>query len=189
MLFRSSMQRDVLAIGPGLGRFTGDIEWLRRLWEETACPLVLDADGLNILAEVDYSNWAQREHPVILTPHPGEMARLAGRSTAEVQTDRIGLALAYASEHQVTLVLKGAHTVIATPGGQVYVNTTGHPGMGTGGAGDVLTGVISGLLAQGLNAAQAATFGVYLHGLAGEKVARERENPVSLIAGDMIEAL
>ncbi|ASA25360.1 NAD(P)H-hydrate dehydratase [Paenibacillus donghaensis] len=188
-LLRLSGQRDVLAIGPGLGRFAGDTEWLRRLWEGTACPLVLDADALNILAEADYSGWAQRKHPVILTPHPGEMARLAGRSTAEVQADRIGLALAYAAEHQVTLVLKGAHTVIATSEGQAYVNTTGHPGMGTGGAGDVLTGVISGLLAQGLNAAQAAAFGVYLHGEAGEKAACERGNPASLIAGDIIEAL
>lgn len=188
-LLKLSADRGVMAVGPGLGRFDKDAQWLRDLWEGTDCPLVIDADALNILAEADYSNWAVRHHPVILTPHPGEMARLAKVTTAEVQRDRIGLALAYAAEHGVTLVLKGAHTVIATPEGQAYVNTTGHPGMGTGGAGDVLTGIISGLLAQGLNAIQAAAFGVYLHGLAGERAARQRNHPAALIAGDIVEAL
>lgn len=188
-ILKLSADRDVVAVGPGLGRFEGDADWLRKLWEGTDCPLVIDADALNILAEADYSNWAIRHHPVILTPHPGEMARLANLTTAEVQRDRISHAAAYAVEHDVTLVLKGAHTVIATPEGQAYVNTTGHPGMGTGGAGDVLTGMISGLLAQGLNATQAATFGVYLHGLAGERAARQRNHPSALIAGDIIEAL
>ncbi|WP_339268427.1 NAD(P)H-hydrate dehydratase [Paenibacillus sp. FSL R5-0470] len=188
-LLRLSKERDVLAIGPGLGRFEADTEWLRNLWEETDCPLVIDADALNILAEADYKSWASRRHPVILTPHPGEMARLASITTAEVQRDRISLAMGYAKEHGVTLVLKGAHTVIATPEGQAYVNTTGHPGMGTGGAGDVLTGIISSLLAQGLNEAQSAAFGVYLHGLAGERAARQRNNPAAIIAGDIIEAL
>ncbi|MBT2289990.1 NAD(P)H-hydrate dehydratase [Paenibacillus albidus] len=188
-VLRLSEGRDVMAVGPGLGRFEGDAAWLRTLWEGTACPLVIDADGLNILAEADYANWASRSHPVILTPHPGEMARLAGVTTAEVQSDRIGLAMAYAQKHGITLVLKGAHTVIAMPGGQAYVNITGHPGMGTGGAGDVLTGIISGLLAQGLDAAQAAAFGVYLHGLAGERAARQLNHPAAVLAGDIIEAL
>ncbi|OME68919.1 bifunctional ADP-dependent (S)-NAD(P)H-hydrate dehydratase/NAD(P)H-hydrate epimerase [Paenibacillus odorifer] len=188
-LLKLSKERDVLAIGPGLGRFEADTEWLRNLWEGTDCPLVIDADALNILADADYKSWASRRHPVILTPHPGEMARLASITTAEVQRDRISLAMGYAKEHKVTLVLKGAHTVIATPEGQAYVNTTGHPGMGTGGAGDVLTGIISSLLAQGLNEAQSATFGVYLHGLAGERAARQRNNPAAIIAGDIIEAL
>jgi NAD(P)H-hydrate epimerase len=188
-LLKLSKERDVLAVGPGLGRFEADTEWLRNLWEETDCPLVIDADALNILAEADYKGWASRRHPVILTPHPGEMARLARITTTEVQRDRIGLAMAYAKEYGITLVLKGAHTVIATPEGQAYVNTTGHPGMGTGGAGDVLTGLISSLLAQGLNATQAAVFGVYLHGLAGERAARQRNNPAAIIAGDIIEAL
>lgn len=188
-LVKLSADRDVVAVGPGLGRFEGDTDWLRCLWEGIDRPLVIDADALNILAEADYKSWARRRHPVILTPHPGEMARLAGLTTAEVQRDRIGLALGYAKEHGVTLVLKGAHTVIATPEGQAYVNTTGHPGMGTGGAGDVLTGMISSLLAQGLNATQAAAFGVFLHGLAGERAARQRNNPASILAGDIVEAL
>lgn len=187
-VLRLSASRDCTAIGPGLGRFEEDTEWLRRLWEETDGPMVIDADALNILADTDYRSWSRR-HPVILTPHPGEMARLAGISTAEVQRDRIGIALSYAVQHRVILVLKGAHTVIATPEGQAYINITGHPGMGTGGAGDVLTGIISGLLAQGLDADQAAAFGVYLHGLAGERAARKRNHPSALIAGDIIEAL
>lgn len=188
-LLKLSKSRDVIAVGPGLGRFERDTEWLRSLWEDMDRPLVIDADALNILAEADYKSWTRRTHPVILTPHPGEMARLAGLTTAEVQRDRIGLALSYAKTHEVTLVLKGAHTVIATPDGQAYVNTTGHPGMGTGGAGDVLTGMISSLLAQGLNATQAAAFGVFLHGQAGERAARQRNNPAAIIAGDIVEAL
>ncbi|WP_343856309.1 ADP/ATP-dependent (S)-NAD(P)H-hydrate dehydratase, partial [Paenibacillus motobuensis] len=122
--------------------------------------------------------------------HPGEMARLAGLATAEVQRDRIGLARRFATEHGVTLVLKGARSVIAAPDGRVYVNVTGHPGMATGGSGDVLTGIITAMLAQGLDAVQAAAFGAYLHGLAGEQAAAARSgNPASLLAGDIIEAL
>ncbi|KGE19616.1 bifunctional ADP-dependent NAD(P)H-hydrate dehydratase/NAD(P)H-hydrate epimerase [Paenibacillus wynnii] len=188
-VLKLSAERDVTAAGPGLGRFAGDTEWLRSIWEGTDCPLVLDADALNILAETDYRIWTSRRHPVILTPHPGEMARLAGISTVEVQRNRIQLALDYAREYSVTLVLKGAHTVIATPEGQAFINTTGSPAMGTGGAGDVLTGMISGLLAQGLNATQAAAFGVYLHGLAGERASHQRQDPSALMAGDIIEAL
>ncbi|AIQ10930.1 bifunctional ADP-dependent NAD(P)H-hydrate dehydratase/NAD(P)H-hydrate epimerase [Paenibacillus durus] len=182
-------KKDVLAVGPGIGRFQEDKEWLKRIWEGAECPLVVDADALNILAECDYRSWKSRREPVILTPHPGEMARLAGVSTMEIQRDRIGLALSYARERGVILVLKGAHTVIASPDGRIFVNTTGHPGMATGGAGDCLTGIIAGLLAQGLEGVQAAAFGVYLHGLAGEKAALLRDDPASVIASDIIEAL
>ncbi|MGG4218985.1 NAD(P)H-hydrate dehydratase [Paenibacillus jamilae] len=190
-LLQLAQARDVLAVGPGLGRFAGDTGWLRRLWEEYRGPLVLDADVLNILAaagpEVDA--WKSRDAAIVLTPHPGEMARLLGISTAEVQRDRITHAREYARTRGVTLVLKGARTVIACPDGKAYVNTTGHAGMATGGAGDVLTGIIAGLLAQGLNASQAAAFGVYLHGAAGETAAHHRQHPASVVAGDIIEAL
>lgn len=125
----------------------------------------------------------------MLTPHPGEMARLTGLSTAEVQRDRIDLARRYAEEHGVTLVLKGARTVVATPDGVVYVNTTGNPGMATGGTGDVLAGVIAGLLAQRLTAEQAAAFGVWLHGAAGDRAAAERSAPASILAGDLLRCL
>ncbi|MCP3808425.1 NAD(P)H-hydrate dehydratase [Paenibacillus sp. Lou8.1] len=190
-LLQLAQARDVLAVGPGLGRFAGDTGWLRRLWEEYGGPLVLDADALNILASAgpELEAWKPRSAAVVLTPHPGEMARLLGIPTAEVQRDRITHAREYARKRGVTLVLKGARTVIACPDGTAYVNTTGHAGMATGGAGDVLTGIIAGLLAQGLNASQAAAFGVYLHGAAGETAARHRQYPASVIAGDIIEAL
>ncbi|MCJ8011920.1 NAD(P)H-hydrate dehydratase [Paenibacillus sp. KQZ6P-2] len=182
--------RDVLAIGPGLGRFNGDGEWLRTLWEGTECQLVVDADALNMLADCkDYSTWNARKTDTVLTPHPGEMARLAGMSTKEIQRDRIGAAVKYAAAHQVTLVLKGARTIIAAPDGSAYVNITGNAGMATGGSGDVLTGIIAGLLAQGFTGLQAAAYGVYLHGLAGDAAAARRGNMLSLIAGDLIEAL
>ncbi len=190
-LLRLLEARDVLAIGPGLGRFPGEDGFLRAVWEGAPRPLVVDVDALNILAAAGApAAWPRRDAAAILTPHPGEMARLAGLSTAEVQRDRIGLARRYAVQHGVTLVLKGARTVVAAPDGRVFVNVTGHPGMATGGSGDVLTGLIAGLLAQGLDAVQAAAFGVYLHGQAGERAAAARKgNPASLIAGDIIEAL
>ncbi len=189
-LLKLAEKMDVLAVGPGLGRFEGDVEWLRELWTGTDLPLVIDADGLNILADGGFTaqSWGRREQ-VVLTPHPGEMGRLLGIPTAELQQDRIGAARRYAAEHGVTLVLKGARTVVAAPDGAVFVNTTGHPGMSTGGTGDVLTGTISGLIAQGLSPLQAAAFGVYLHGRAGERAAELREHPASLLAGDVIEAL
>ncbi|KHF36018.1 Bifunctional NAD(P)H-hydrate repair enzyme Nnr [Paenibacillus sp. P1XP2] len=175
---------------PGLGRFEGDGRWLRRIWEQSERPLVVDADALNMLADCkDLPVWQGRKADAVLTPHPGEMARLTGLSVKEVQRDRIGSASLYAATHRVTLVLKGARTVIAGPDGTVYVNTTGNAGMATAGSGDVLTGIIAGLLAQGLDGVQAAAYGVYLHGLAGDAAAERRGHPSSLIAGDLIEAL
>lgn len=189
-VLRLMQARDVLAVGPGLGRFPGEAGFLRALWEGIPRPLVVDADALNILAAAGgLAAWQRRDAATVLTPHPGEMARLAGLSTAEVQRDRLGLAGRFAEQHGVTLVLKGARTVIADPGGRVYVNTTGHPGMATGGSGDVLTGIIASLLAQGLSGIQAAALGVYLHGLAGERAAMARWSSGSLLAGDIIEAL
>ncbi|WP_160039008.1 NAD(P)H-hydrate dehydratase [Paenibacillus sp. USDA918EY] len=182
--------RSVLAVGPGLGRFDGDGRWLRHIWEQSECPLVVDGDALNMLADcAEFPSWRARKADTVLTPHPGEMARLTGLSAKEIQRDRIGAAARYAAAHRVTLVLKGARTVIAAPDGTAYVNTTGHPGMATAGAGDVLTGIIAGLLAQGLSGVQAAAYGVFLHGLAGEAAAVLRGHPSSLIAGDLIEAL
>ncbi|MFK0525501.1 NAD(P)H-hydrate dehydratase [Paenibacillus illinoisensis] len=191
-VLRLAKSRDVIATGPGLGRFEGDTGWLRRLWQQTDRPLVIDADALNMLADAGRAgprDWGRRSAATILTPHPGEMGRLLGMPTPEVQRDRIGHAARYAREQGVTLVLKGARTVIAAPSGEAYINTTGHAGMATGGAGDVLTGIIAGLLAQGLSAEQAAAFGVYLHGQAAEQAAQLRGDPASLLAGDIIDAL
>ncbi|MFI2856061.1 NAD(P)H-hydrate dehydratase [Paenibacillus sp. JSM ZJ436] len=182
--------RDVLAAGPGIGRFSGDGRWLRRLWEQSTVPLVLDADALNALAAAeDFADWAPRDSETVLTPHPGEMARLSGMTISQVQQDRIGAAIGYAVRHGVTLVLKGSRTVVAGPDGRAFVNVTGHPGMATGGTGDVLTGIIAGLLAQGLSGPQAAALGVRLHGLAGERAAALRGHFSSVTAGDLIEAL
>lgn len=189
-VLRLMQARDVLAVGPGLGRFPGEAGFLRALWEGIPRPLVVDADALNILAAAGgLAAWQRRDAATVLTPHPGEMARLAGLSTAEAQRDRLGLARRFAEQHDVTLVLKGARTVVADPGGRVFVNTTGHPGMATGGSGDVLTGIIASLLAQGLSGIQAAALGVYLHGLAGERAASKRWTSASLLAGDIVEAL
>jgi len=187
--------RDALAIGPGLGRFADDTAWLRRIWElsgEAGLPLVLDADALNILADAqDIASWTRRsaEAPVIVTPHPGEMARLSGLTTAQVQENRLRVARDYAARHGVYVVLKGAASIVACPDGTAYVNTTGNPGMATGGAGDVLTGIIGGLLAQGWTAEQAAAFGTWKHGLAGDLAAHKRSVTASLIASDIIEQL
>ncbi|GIP41164.1 bifunctional NAD(P)H-hydrate repair enzyme Nnr [Paenibacillus sp. J31TS4] len=182
--------RDALALGPGMGRYADDSQWLRAIWEGARCPLLLDADALNMLADApDFALWPRREAPTVLTPHPGEMARLAKLTTADVQRDRIGIARRYAQEHGVTLVLKGARTVVATPKGVVYVNTTGNPGMAKGGTGDVLSGVIASLLAQGMSAEQAAVYGVWRHGAAGDRAAEVRSSRDSLLASDLIENL
>nr|WP_245363560.1 NAD(P)H-hydrate dehydratase [Cohnella thailandensis] len=193
--------KQALVIGPGMGRWNKDGAWLRTLWESLpgSLPLVLDADALNMLAAAEapgqdaggepFAAWPRRAVPVVLTPHPGEMARMCGLSVREAQRDRIGLARRYAEEHGVIVVLKGARTVVAEPGGRVYVNVTGNPGMATGGSGDVLAGLIGGLLAQGLSPVQAAAAGVYLHGAAGDRAANVRPSQASLLAGDIIERL
>lgn len=182
--------RQAAVIGPGLGRFAGDVDWLRALWEGTDIPLVLDADALNMLADADdLTAWRKRKGAVILTPHPGEMARLSKLATAQVQANRIETARQLADLLRVHIVLKGAGTVIATPDGVTYVNPTGNPGMATGGSGDVLAGMIGSLLAQGLDADRAACLGVWLHGAAGDRAAAKRNQPYSLIASDLIEEL
>lgn len=183
-------KKAAIVIGPGMGRFSGDSAWLRAIWEGTSCPLVVDADALNMIADAaDFASWRSRSAAVILTPHPGEMERLLGVPVHEVQRDRIGLARRYAVQHGVTLVLKGTRTVCATPEGVVYVNTTGNPGMATAGAGDVLAGLLGSLLAQRLTAEQAACLGVYWHGAAGDRASAKRHSAGSLIASDIIEEL
>ncbi|MBW5447986.1 NAD(P)H-hydrate dehydratase [Cohnella sp. CFH 77786] len=183
--------KQAVVAGPGMGRWTGDSAWLRELWESASAPIVLDADALNMLADAgeSFAEWPRRTRPAVLTPHPGEMARLCGLTVREVQRDRIGCARRYAELHGVTIALKGARTVVAGPDGSAYVNTTGNPGMATGGSGDVLAGVIGALLAQGLDAVQAAAAGVYWHGAAGDRAAAARFTSASLIAGDIVDAL
>jgi len=192
-LLAAAAGKAAMVVGPGMGRFNGDSAWLRRLWEGAQCPMVVDADALNMIADAaDFAAWGRREAAVVMTPHPGEMARLAGVPVHEVQRDRIGLARRYAVQHGVTLVLKGARTVCASPDGVVFVNTTGNPGMATAGAGDVLAGMIGSLLAQNHTALQAACLAVYLHGAAGDRALAARKTALfaqALIASDIIQQL
>src|SRR5262245_61899163 len=161
----------VVVAGPGLGHGHGPQTVVRTLVSQLAIPLVLDADGLNALAG-DLSPLHHRTGPAILTPHPGEFARLAGCDTASVQADRAGQAARFAADHKVTLVLKG-HGSIVTDGRRGYVNSTGNPGLATGGTGDVLAGLTAAMLAQGLEVFAAAQLGVFVHGRAGDLAAAD----------------
>lgn len=179
--------KSVLAMGPGLGQEEKTAEAIRRIAGEVALPLVLDADGINAFAG-RAADLAGRSAETVLTPHPGELGRLLGISTSEVQEDRIAAARRASVEAEAVVVLKGHRTLVATPGGEVHVNPTGNPGMASGGTGDVLTGLIAGLLAQGLGALDAARLGVYLHGLAGD-LAAARTGEAALAAGDLLTYL
>jgi hydroxyethylthiazole kinase-like uncharacterized protein yjeF len=178
--------KSIVAMGPGLTTHPETVGVVQRLYRAMAMPMVIDADGLNALAG---SEWTGSGDPRVLTPHPGEMSRLAGISTAEVQQDRVATARGFATKIGVHVVLKGNRTLIASPNGDVMVNPTGSPAMATGGTGDILTGLVAGLLAQfpqQMDAAIAAA--VYLHGLAGEIGARE-VGEKSLVATDLLRYL
>jgi hydroxyethylthiazole kinase-like uncharacterized protein yjeF len=177
----------VCAIGPGMSRYPEAGTIMRYVLERSGIPLVIDADGLNAL-EKDAAILKDRQVPIVLTPHPGEMARLTGKTIEEIQSGRLEIAQAFAQEWGVTLVLKGNKTTIANPSGEVYINISGNPGMATAGSGDVLTGIITGLIAQGLKPQDAAFAGVYLHGLAGD-LAAQIKGEWGLIAGDLISCL
>ena len=186
-LFGLAEGKEALALGPGMGTETGTQEVIERFVLETQIPMVLDADGLNAFAG-KIRDLSGRAGDLILTPHPGEMARLLGWSTAEVVEDRLGAVREAAKLSEAIVVLKGHLTLAAEPGGAVHVNPVGNPGMATGGSGDVLTGVIGGLLAQGYEAGEAARVGVFLHGLAGDLAAAEvGEN--GLAATDLVARL
>jgi hydroxyethylthiazole kinase-like uncharacterized protein yjeF len=179
--------KSALAVGPGLGQDAGTVAAIRRLAAAAELPLVLDADGINAFAGRP-EELAARRAPTVLTPHPGELGRLLGISTAEVQTDRPAAARRAAAATGAIVVLKGSLTLIAAPGGGLYVNPTGNPGMASGGTGDVLTGILGGLLAQRLEPLDAACLAVYLHGLAGDLALARLRGP-SLAAEDLIASL
>ena len=163
-----------LALGPGLGLNDQFSSVLEKVLRNIALPVILDADALNLIAlEPGILGWRQGRGPLILTPHPGEMARLCNLTTLEVQENRLELAVTKAIEWEAIIVLKGAITIVAAPDGRVFLNPTGNPGLGTGGTGDVLTGSILGWLAQGVQPLEAACLGVYLHGKAAELLAKE----------------
>lgn len=177
---------DVMALGPGLGRGDGVTQLVHAVLGRFDCPLVLDADGLNAL-EGNTTPLRGRRAPLVITPHPGEFARLSGHTIADIQTRRQQSAAEFAAEHGLVLVLKG-HGTVVTDGRRIYVNTTGNPGMATGGTGDVLTGLTAALLAQGLEPFAAAVLGVHRHGLAGD-LARDDLGEVGLIASDLLDYL
>jgi len=178
---------DVIAIGPGLGQGAGASELLAAVLRAWTGPLVPDADALNLLAA--HPEAAETEHGAwILTPHPGEMARLAAVPIAEVEADRVGFASRLAARWQSTLVLKGVPTIVAMPAGRVWLNPTGDPAMAAGGMGDVLTGAIAGLMGQGVSPGDAAVAGVYLHGLAGQLAAATLGGP-GILAREVADAL
>jgi hydroxyethylthiazole kinase-like uncharacterized protein yjeF len=161
----------VVGIGPGLGQEGTTPQWVRTFVGRVTLPMVIDADALNALAGRTsmLKDAAKKGRTIVLTPHPGEMARLVEMSVKEVEVDRVGLARRFATEHGVTLVLKGWRTLVAHPDGQVAVNTTGNPSMAKGGSGDILTGIVSAMLAQyPENVASAVEAAVFLHGLAGD---------------------
>lgn len=179
--------KQALVIGPGLARGPETARVLGALLEEISIPTVLDADGLNAFAgSVETLDKAKGE--LLLTPHPGEMARLIGKSNAEVNADRVGVARSFATQHSVVLLLKGARSVISRHDGAVFINPTGNPGMATGGTGDVLAGITGALLAQGLTPEDAAVVGAWAHGAAGD-VAASRRGLLGLVASDLIEHL
>jgi len=186
VLLDAAEGKAVLAIGPGLGQEAATAAAIRRVVLECPLPLVLDADGVNAFAG-RAGELAGRRAETVLTPHPGELGRLLGISTAQIQEDRVAAARGAAEETGAIVVLKGHLTLVAS-GTAVFVNPTGNPGMATGGTGDVLTGLLAGLLAQGLDALDATLVAVYLHGLAGD-LAASRLGEVSLAAGDLIEIL
>lgn len=179
---------DVIAVGPGLGQGPQVSAFVRGLLERTGVPIVLDADALNAFASAPGALQGRDGLDVIITPHPGEMARLTGLSTEQVQEDRLEVARAFASSHNVHVVLKGHRTLVASPEGAVAVNLTGNPGMATGGTGDVLTGIIAGWFGQMLDAEGACKLGVYLHGYAGD-LADADEGETALTASDVLHHL
>ena len=184
--------KSVLAIGPGLSQHPETVSFVHQLIRENqkqqlGLRTVIDADGLNALAQ-EKDNLLTLNSDTVLTPHPGEMSRLTDVSIQALESDRIRSAEKFAMEHELTLVLKGAPTITAYPTGDIWINSTGNPGMATAGMGDVLTGVIAGLMAQNLTTEIAATLGVYIHGFAGDIVAKEIGTH-GLIAGDVLQAL
>jgi len=179
---------DVLVVGPGLGRGPGTAAFVQGLVERAGVPVVLDADGLNAFAGDPDRLMGRDGVDLVITPHPGEMARLLGIGVEDVQADRVEVARNFAETHRVHVVLKGHRTVIATAEGRTFVNLTGNPGMATGGTGDVLSGMLGAWCAQLMDAEAASKVAVYLHGLAGD-LAEADEGEVAMTATDLVDRL
>ncbi len=180
-------RKDALLFGPGIGVSESPQTLLRWLLKNLTIPWVIDADGLNNLV-LEMERLRHAKTPPILTPHPGEMARLIGKDNAAVNQDRIGVARSFARGNRCHIVLKGARTVIATADGKVFINPTGNPGMASGGMGDALAGMLAALLGQGFSPEDAMKLGVYLHGFVGDRVSAQK-GEIGLIASDIIADL
>jgi len=176
---------DVLALGPGLSQNKETQQLIRKVIASIDLPMVIDADGINAL--VGHLNMLGSQE-LILTPHPGEMARLIGKTVSFVRKNRKTLAKSFAKKYNVTLILKGHHTIVASPQGKTYLNRTGNAGMASGGVGDVLTGIVASFIGQGLTMFDSAKLGVHIHGLAGDIAARKK-GKISLIASDLLHEL
>ena len=178
---------DAVVLGCGLGGGLDVIELVSEIIKKSSCPIILDADGINAINK--NLNLLQEAHaPIIMTPHPGEMARLLKISAEQVQADRINIAQKFAVNFGVVVVLKGVFTIIATPSGHIMINPTGNPGMAKGGSGDVLSGMIASFVAQGLSSVDAAMCGVFLHGLAGDTCAH-RISQYGMTPTDMLDVI
>lgn len=182
-----SQKVEVVALGPGLSQHIETQNLIVRLVKKIKKPLVIDADGLNALSK-DVSVLKNHKKDIIITPHPGEMARLLRKTTDYIQANRKKVAKDFSLRYNLTTVLKGHNTVVASRRGETWVNTAGNPGMATAGSGDVLTGIIASLVGQGIKPFLAAKLGVYLHGLSGDLAAKEK-GQISLIATDILKKL
>jgi len=177
--------KQALAIGPGLGNRKGTRKLVRKLIEKSDVPMVIDADAINCISG-DTRVLKKKKEPMILTPHPGEMARLCDVTPSDVQADRVGIAARFAKNFNTVMVLKGAQTIVSLPNGNSFICPTGNPGMASGGMGDVLTGMIAGFLAQGFSPEKASLAGVYIHGLCGDILAKNM-GAAGFLATDMIQ--
>src|SRR3989338_2340985 len=178
---------DVVVLGPGLSQYPETQKLINRLILKIGKPMVMDADALNAISK-NTGALKKIKSRFAVTPHPGEMSRLINKSMEYVKNNRLIVAKKFSHDYNAVVVLKGAGTVVAAPDGKYYINTTGNPGMATAGSGDVLTGIIAGLLGQRLNMFNAARLGVYIHGLAGD-LAAEDKGEIGLIAGDILEKI
>lgn len=178
---------DAIAIGPGLSTHTGTQKLIREVIQTSPVPLVIDADALTALSGHLNILTATRTMKV-LTPHPGEMARLTGKTKSAIEASRRKAASDFSKKYRCVLLLKGHETVISSPDGKVYINKTGNPGMATAGSGDVLTGMIAAFIAQGLTGFEAAKYGAFLHGKAGDAAAAARSK-LAMIASDIIDSI
>lgn len=186
-IFNKVEDYDVILLGPGLGQSSEIKELVEKLLKQRLAKVVIDGDGLNIISSIE-NWWRKLNTEIILTPHPGEMGRLTGPTVDQIQSDREKVAIKFAKKWNKIIVLKGANTVIASPGGEVAVSPFANPALATAGTGDILSGIIAGFLAQGLNNFDASCLGVYIHGLTGEML-KEKYGSAGGLASDLLPLL